>query len=117
MAIELTITDNRRGTRLRGGPSGSIGVYAVKGRLKKASNSSKGGPQTVRARPGRPSKPALRESRKKQLVSATIDAIAKYGFAEANIVRIAEIAGISAGQIHHYLGERTAYSRPLCAAS
>ncbi len=48
--------------------------------------------------------PALRESRKRQLVGATIEAIAKYGFAEASVVRIAEIAGISAGQIHHYFG-------------
>lgn len=48
--------------------------------------------------------PALRESRRRQLVDATLEAIAQYGFAEASIIRIAEIAGISAGQIHHYFG-------------
>ncbi len=76
----------------------------MRGRLKRSSDSNKRDPQVARARPGRPPKPALRESRKRQLVSATIDAIAKYGFAEASVVRIAEIAGISAGQIHHYFG-------------
>lgn len=35
---------------------------------------------------------------------ATLEAIAKYGFAEASVMRIADIAGISAGQIHHYFG-------------
>lgn len=104
MAIEVVITDNTRRASLRGGPGGSNGVYAVRGKLKRSSDSKKREPQVVRARPGRPPKPALRESRKRQLVGATIDAIAKYGFAEASVVRIAEIAGISAGQIHHYFG-------------
>ena len=76
----------------------------MRGRLKRSSESTHRTPQIARARPGRPPKPALRESRKRQLVNATIDAIAKYGFAEASVVRIADIAGISAGQIHHYFG-------------
>jgi TetR/AcrR family transcriptional regulator, transcriptional repressor of bet genes len=72
--------------------------------MKKSPDSRDAGPQNAPARPGRPPKPALRESRKRQLVDATLEAIAKYGFAEASIVRIADIAGISAGQIHHYFG-------------
>jgi TetR/AcrR family transcriptional repressor of bet genes len=72
--------------------------------LKRSSESSNRNPQIAPARPGRPPKPALRESRKRQLVDATLEAIAKYGFAEASVVRIADIAGISAGQIHHYFG-------------
>jgi len=104
MAIEVGINDNTRCARLRGGSGGGNGVYAVKRRLKRSSDSDKPDPPIARARPGRPSKPALRESRKRQLVNATIDAIAKYGFAEASVVRIAAIAGISAGQIHHYFG-------------
>jgi TetR/AcrR family transcriptional repressor of bet genes len=72
--------------------------------LKRSTDSTDRNPQIAPARPGRPPKPALRESRKRQLVDATLEAIAKYGFAEASVVRIAEIAGISAGQIHHYFG-------------
>jgi TetR/AcrR family transcriptional regulator, transcriptional repressor of bet genes len=78
--------------------------------LKKSSKSGGGNapPPIARARPGRPSEPALRESRKRQLVGATLEAIAKYGFAETNVIRIAAIAGISAGQIHHYFGGKDA---------
>ena len=72
--------------------------------MKKSPEFGAGHPSRARARPGRPSVPALRESRKRQLVGATLEAIAKYGFAEASVMRIADIAGISAGQIHHYFG-------------
>lgn len=76
--------------------------------MKASSKSSNRNAPIVRARPGRPAKPALRESRKRQLVSATLEAIAKFGFAETNVMRIAAIAGISAGQIHHYFGGKDA---------
>jgi TetR/AcrR family transcriptional repressor of bet genes len=76
--------------------------------LKTSPKSSSQNPPLGRARPGRPSLPALRESRKRQLVNATLEAIAKFGFAETNVMRIAAIAGISAGQIHHYFGGKDA---------
>jgi TetR/AcrR family transcriptional repressor of bet genes len=37
-------------------------------------------------------------------VQATLTAIHRHGFAEATVSRIASLAGVSAGNIHHYFG-------------
>jgi TetR/AcrR family transcriptional regulator, transcriptional repressor of bet genes len=104
MALPIPITDNMaRGLAARS-RTAETGFYAVRGKRKRSPDADKGNRLIVRARPGRPPVPALRESRRRQLVSATIGAIAEFGFAEASVVRIANIAGISAGQIHHYFG-------------
>lgn len=46
----------------------------------------------------------MQEERRQKLVHATVTAIYQYGFAESTVARIAALAGISAGNVHHYFG-------------
>ena len=47
-----------------------------------------------------------RNESQSHLVDATISAIYKYGFHEATAQRIAEEAGLSAGNIHYHFGSK-----------
>ncbi|MBB3570837.1 transcriptional regulator BetI [Rhizobium sp. BK491] len=50
----------------------------------------------------------MRADRRKALVDATVKAIYQYGFAGITVANIASIAGISAGNVHHYFGGKDA---------
>lgn len=51
-----------------------------------------------------PKRQQMQEERRQKLVHATVMAIYQYGFAESTVARIAALAGISAGNVHHYFG-------------
>lgn len=51
-----------------------------------------------------PKRRRMQQNRRQKLVNATITAIHQYGFAESTVARIAALAGISAGNVHHYFG-------------
>lgn len=51
-----------------------------------------------------PKRQRMQEERRQKLVQATVTAIYQYGFAESTVARIAALAGISAGNVHHYFG-------------
>jgi betaine-aldehyde dehydrogenase len=53
-----------------------------------------------------PPKDPLEESRRSQLIDVTIDSLAELGFVGTTLAQIAARAGVSAGLVAHYFGEK-----------
>ncbi|HTC83182.1 MAG TPA: TetR family transcriptional regulator, partial [Rhizomicrobium sp.] len=50
----------------------------------------------------------IKESRRVQLIEATIDTLARHGFAEFTLAQVAEAAGLSQGIVNFYFHSKEA---------
>jgi len=56
------------------------------------------------------------EARRRRLIAATLTAFDRHGFAAASVARVAALAGVSAGNVHHYFGGKDGLLRAALLA-
>jgi len=68
--------------------------------------SNKGNPSTESGAPKGPATERLEEDRREQLIDVAIDCLAELGYVGSTLAQIAGRAGVSAGLIAHYFGDK-----------
>lgn len=56
------------------------------------------------------------EARRRRLIEATLAAFDRHGFAGTSVARVAALAGVSAGNVHHYFGGKSGLLRAALLA-